>query len=340
MQRRFAIGAGAVLVALTTAACGGGTPEATTADSPVTVQIGRAPAFPQLPLYVAEDRGFWNEGGINAEFVGVSSGPEATAAQVSGAIDIVDQIPSNMLGIVAKGVNLKAFTVTTALSQFDIIVDADYAVQAKQGDWRSAMKSLKGAKVGVIARGTATEDIARTLFKESGVDPEAQTYIATGLPTSTLAAMENGQIDMAITVEPAIAKAVLSGLATSPFSIRAGDAPDSLRWPGVVGTVTADYAKDNQEAMRRYAAVLERTLKWMRDEANREAVIAIMIEDLSIPADLAGHLYQNNIGDLADHVALTAKDVESLNAAGAWTHEIGKVATAYRGSDFTMLLHD
>jgi NitT/TauT family transport system substrate-binding protein len=338
MKARKLITAVAVASALTlVTACGGeGTGSAMNEEGLIVVKIGRAPAFPQFPLFVAEQKGFFTEGGIEPEFLSLGSGPEQTAAQVSGDLNIVDNVPGNLLPIIDKGVDLKAFSVTTKASQYEIVVDADYPLTAQQGDWQAVMKELQGANVGVIAKGTGAEDIARTLFKEAGVDPEQQTYIATGLPSTTIAALENNQIDMAITIEPGIAQAVESGLAVTPFSIRAGDAPDSLMWPGVIGTVTSDFADQNPEVLQRYVDVMETTLEWIRDPAHRDEVISLMQSTLSVPASTSELLYESNMDDFADHVALTEDDVESLGVAASWVHANGKIGKDYSGEDFTV----
>jgi NitT/TauT family transport system substrate-binding protein len=333
----------AISAALLLAACGddetGGQTTASggsTEDAPIELQIGRAPAFTQFPLFVAEEKGFWEDGGIDATFVSIASGPEQTAAQIAGDLDIVDNVPNNLLPIIDKGVDLKAFTVAMKASQFDIIVDADYPLTAKQGDWKGVMNDLKGANVGVIARGTGAEDVARTLFEEAGVDPESNTYIATGLPSTTIAAMQNDQIDMAITLEPGIAQAVASGLAVSPFSIRKGEAPESLIWPGVVATVTSDFAAENPDALTRYVDVLETTLEFIRDPANEEEIVGLMEKTLSVPADTATVLYENNLDNYPDHVALTDDDIEQLDNAATWVHGLAKTSKKYTGADFTV----
>ncbi len=326
----------AAAAAISLAACGGSDGTAQNADGTITVQIGRAPAFPQFPLYVAEQKGFFTDGGLKPDFIGIKSGPEQTAAQVSGQLDIVDNVPGNLLPIIDKGTDIKAFTVTTKASQFDIIVDKDYPLTAKEGDWKTTMKELEGAKVGVIARGTGAEDIARTLFSEAGVDPDKQAYIATGLPSTTMAAMQNGQIDMALTIEPGITQAVASGLAVEPFSLRAGQGPAELMWPGVVGTVTSQFAKDNPEVLQRYVSVMNKTLTWMRDPANKDEVISLMEKTLSVPSDTAQDLYNNSLDNYADHVALTDDDIKQLNVAAQWVHSVGKTSKVFDAEDFTI----
>ncbi len=329
-----AVGA-ALAGTLLLAACGGAG-NATGEGDTVELQIGRAPAWAQFPLFVAEEEGFWGDHGIKPQFVGIKSGPEQTAAQVSGELDIVDNVPNNMLPIIDKGVDLVAFTETVQASQFDIIVDKDYPISAAQGDWRGAMRDLRGAKVGVIARGTGAEDIARTLYKEAGVDPDSATYIATGLPSTTMAAMDNEQIDMAITLEPGIAQAVQRGLAKTPFSVRAGEAPKSLIWPGVVGTATREFAEQNPDALQRYIDVMNTTLEFIRDPANKDRVTQLMKQTLSTPPKTATYLYENNLDDYPESAALTDEDVQELIVAARWVKNIGKVSKFYPAEEWTI----
>src|SRR5688500_11430206 len=76
-----------------------------TGDGPIEMQIGRAPAFTQFPLFVAEEEGFFTDAGIAPQFVSIAAGPEQTAAQVAGDLDVVDNVPNNLLPIIDKGVD-------------------------------------------------------------------------------------------------------------------------------------------------------------------------------------------------------------------------------------------
>lgn len=102
------------------------------------------------------------------------------------------------------------------------------------------MKALEGKNIGVVPRGTGSEDIARTLFNQAGVDPDARTYIATGLPTTALAALESKPVDMAINFEPALTPGRMQCIVTRPFSIRDADGPPELQAPDNLTIVTQE----------------------------------------------------------------------------------------------------
>jgi NitT/TauT family transport system substrate-binding protein len=311
----------------------GGSPGAGQAQA---VTILRAPAFTQFPLFVAEAQGFYAKHGLAPDFVSVQSGPEGTAAQLSGRLHISDQVLNNMLPVVEKGADLVAFAKSMPASQFDILIKSDVPLPRQADGWQGIMKDLEGKRVGVIARGAGAEDIARTLFQEAGADPNAATYIATGLPPTTIAAMEGNTIDMAITLEPGIALAVKSGLAKTPFSIRAGDGPTLLQWPGVVATTTRTYAQENPGVLQKYVATINETLKFIKDPANKATVVGLLQSRLSVPADVSEYLYTENLNNFPDTVDLTDQDIQALDRAGAWVKSIGKTTKEFKGSDIVV----
>ena len=185
----------------------------------------------------------------------------------------------------------------------------------------------------MVGNGAAAEDIARTLFQEAGVDPDKQTYIATGLPDTTIAAMQNGQIDVAITFDPAFVIAESQGIGTQPFSLRAGDGPASLLWPSLLGTMSREYVTANPGAAAAYKAAIADAVQFIQDPANREEVLRVMADDMQMSADLAPQLLDANI----DYFNPTGDfHTAELDAAGQWVHDIGKSDAVLTAADFTV----
>ena len=173
---------------------------------------------------------------------------------------------------------------------FDIAVRSDFDLGGAT-EWQDVMKALEGANIGVVANGAAAEDIARTLFDKAGVSPDAQTYIATGLPDTTLAALINGQVDAAINFDPLFVLAEQQGVATQPFSLRAGEGPEELIWPSLLVTTRREFAEDNPDVVREYVAATTEAIEVIQDPAQRDRVIEIMTTDMGLPAEIAdGHV--------------------------------------------------
>lgn len=296
------------------------------------MSVAVSPAVTVLPQYVALAEGFFEENGINADFVGVASGPELGAAMISGDITVSGNIPNNQIGLINAGFDVVAINEIVSSQFFDILVGADVDLGGATG-WEDVMAALEGSSVGVVANGAAAEDIARSLFEEAGVDPDAQSYIATGLPDTTLAAMSNGEIDIAITFDPAFVLAEAEGIGSQPFSLRDGEGPASLLWPSLLGTVSREYAEENPEAIAAYKTAIASAVQFIQDPANRDRVLEVMIDDMGFNADLAGPMLDANIGYFNPTGDF---NVEELNAAGQWVADIGKSEEVLTVDDFTI----
>src|SRR5206468_8459609 len=68
----------------------------------------------------------------------------------------------------------------------------------------NSIKGLAGKKVGVSAPGSSTDFFLKFLLKENGLDPTSAAVIGVGLGATAVAAMQQGQIDAAVMLDPAV----------------------------------------------------------------------------------------------------------------------------------------
>ncbi len=254
---------------------------------------------------------FESFGFTKVEKVACGSGPATAAAMISGEADFAINTPDNMLVSREAGFDLVMFSQLLTGHFFDILASADQEVV--EGDWEATMQALEGTNVGVVARGAAAEQIARQLFESAGVDPENSTYIATGLGGTTIAAMEAGEIDWAITFEPGMTMGVVNGIGTRPFSLVNGDGPSALDWPSLVVTATRDFAAENPNTIAAYQAALEASIEWLQDDANTDAVLQVMADNVAlVSADMAADVHAANKGSFLSDGTLDASRIGNV----------------------------
>ena len=274
-------------------------PIALGAPEDTTVTICDAPSFTQLYAKVAVNRGFLAERGIEGEFVACLSGPAQAAALISGQVDVALNTPDNMLGIRNADFDVVMFAQVVDLHFFDIVVSNNFGeIDCVQGDWQCAMAALDGTRVGVVARGAAAEQIARQLLDSAGLDPDNTTYIATGLSGTTLAALASDEVDWAITFEPGLSQAELDGIGYAPFRLRSGDGPTELDWPSAILNTARTYWEANPNTVLHYRAAMVEAIEWLRDPANREAVLEELDAHLGLDPAVAEVVFDNNIGSM------------------------------------------
>jgi NitT/TauT family transport system substrate-binding protein len=67
-----------------------------------------------------------------------------------------------------------------------------------------SIKDLAGKKIGVSAPGSSTDFFLKYLLKKNGLDPTSASVIGVGLGATAVAAMEQGQIDAAVMLDPSV----------------------------------------------------------------------------------------------------------------------------------------
>jgi NitT/TauT family transport system substrate-binding protein len=312
---------------------GGASIETAAVGEPVTLQSACAGAVEHLPRVLADSQGFTADQNLTVECVQVNTGPEQSAALLSGGLDVGLMNAANLAPLLDQGQDLVAFGMLRASTYWDLIVDKDYDLANADDGWEGVVQSLEGARFGVVARGAAAEVIATAMFRAAGVDPASVTFIATGLPPTTIAALEGNTIDAALTFEPGVTLAVEQGIATNPFSLQAGEGPEELDHPDLLMVTSRANVEENAEALCRMTEAWDQGLEFLHDEANQDAVVDAAVELLALPEDVATSLVERNTDFLAESTAL---DADGVDKAFALLSDNGLAKQAYTTDDYTV----
>jgi NitT/TauT family transport system substrate-binding protein len=276
------------------------------------VRVCQAASFSNLPAWVALNGGFLSGLGVEGEFLACESGPAQAAAIIGGEVDIAGNTPDNMLGLRNADFDVVMFGQTIDKHFFDIVVSNEFGeIDCEQGDWVCVMTALDGTNVGVVARGAAAEQIARQLYESAGLDPDGATYIATGLSGTTLAALSSGEVDYAITFEPGMSTAVNDGIGYLPFNLRGGDGPPELDWPSNVMITSREFFDANPNTVAIYRQAIRQSLDFIRNPANREAVLGYMNDLLGVEGALAEKILDDNVGSFSLNTRLQQARLEN-----------------------------
>ena len=313
-----------------TAAGAGGT---ASAGGTTALTVACTPTIQSLPRNIAESTGMESRLGLQASCVQVTSGPAESAALLSGNLDVAPLGQANLAPLLAKGENLVTFGSYWNTNDFDIVVRTGYPMPHKTEGWRGAMTDLKGAKIGVVVRGGAAEVVARALFKEAGIDPDAQTYIATGTAPTTVAALKVGLVDAAITYEPAITLALTQHIATQPFSIQAGTGPADLNYADLLFVTTRSYAQSHKAALCTFTKAWDQGLAELHNPSDSSQVDSIASSALGVPASVAAQMVQHNMAYFPQQVNL---DPSRIDPGFVFLHANGVAAQAYTISNISV----
>jgi NitT/TauT family transport system substrate-binding protein len=168
------------------------------AQSKITVAVGGGACLCYLPTVLAKELGEYDKAGLAVELVDLKGGSDALKAVLGGSADVVSGYFDHCVNLAAKKQELVAFVVYDRYPGLVLVVSPSHNGEIK------SIKDLAGKKVGVSAPGSSTDFFLKYLLKKNGLDPASASVIGVGLGATAVAAMEQGQIDAAVMLDPSV----------------------------------------------------------------------------------------------------------------------------------------
>jgi NitT/TauT family transport system substrate-binding protein len=220
-----------------------------------------------IPSYIAMDRGFFKDEGLDARFVSLVGRPMITAG-LSGNLDFVP-IPSGGAQAVLNGAKLRYVVGQSLKPQWIIVTGANV----------NTPQDLKGKTLGYARAGAADYDEGATVmsrFFNMQVGRDYKVISFQGEP-ERMAALINGDIQGALVSAPRVPKALEAGmkalLRTGDYVPRAG---------GTIWTQKA-YVDRNPETVKKVIRAVAKGVMYFRD--NRAGSIPSLKEHFGIQSD-------------------------------------------------------
>ena len=169
-----------------------------------------------LPFYVGIRKGYYKEVGLDIQLVTSEGGGKAMAAVQSGNADAYIGGPEHIAFADIKGGQpIKA--VVALSNRANSFVSARTGVVVDPA--KPFAENIKGKRIAVGTRGSTDNSILLYLLKRDGLDPRADVVmLEIETDAGRVAAMKNGEADMAMVYEPFIAQGVKSGIWQEPFA--------------------------------------------------------------------------------------------------------------------------
>jgi len=238
------------------------------AQSKVTLAIGGASCLCYLPTMLAHQLGEYQKAGVNLEIVQFKGGSEALKAVMGGSAEVVSGYFDHTVNLAAKGQNLQSFVVYDRFPGFALVVSPKHTAAIK------SVKDLANKKIGVSAPGSSTDFFLKYILKKNGVDPNSVGVIGVGLGATAIASMEQGEIEAAIMLDPAVT--VLQGkykdlkILSDTRSQKDTLAVFGGEYPGGALYTKADWIASHEKEVQAMTNAIVATLKWIRTHTPEE----------------------------------------------------------------------
>lgn len=268
-----------------------------------TIKIGLQPWLGYGPLWIAEQKGFFAENGVDVQLVNFTWDQDMAAAVASGNVQVISAATNTVILNINNGVDLKGFLVMDGSTTADAIL---------AGNSIASIADLKGKKV-AYEKGSTSDLLLNYALGANGMAIADVEQVPMAAADAGLALIA-GRVDIAVTYEPYISAAL-------------GQGPDfkvlytANEKPGLISdilTAEAGFIASNQEDLVGIVKAWNQAVTFIRE--NPEEGGKIIADAVGSPIEefntaFAGvHLY-----DIAENVAMLEGEFQGT------VDEIGKI---------------
>jgi NitT/TauT family transport system substrate-binding protein len=231
---------------------------------PLRLGISSSPPNPvQLPIYVARDKNFFKEEGLDVTFLNFAGGPTTQRALLSGDVEVVDLPPTDLIGAVSRGAPMKGISGLAA--SLPLVLVANQTI--------GSIKDLTGKSVAVSAPGSVTYHVTRIILAKHGVDVAGVKYLAMGSDTARYQSLIAGKADATLLF---VTRAIQAQ--TQPTLHWLGDVTQELpNFPLLYFVSTDTVIKERADVLKRFVRAEIKATRWILGHQDEAATLAMTV---------------------------------------------------------------
>jgi NitT/TauT family transport system substrate-binding protein len=264
------------------------------AQADTKIRVGQTPAASLVASYIAQEKGFFAQRGLDVELQVITLNSNIPAALMAGATDIGGTTTTVLLQAVDSGIDLVAVSGTNVTFK----ESTNSAIIARTGSGIVTPADFVGKKIGVPGLGALIHVSLRNWLSQRGVDYKSVNFVELSFPQQR-DALQSGLVDAVVTVEPTYSRILAAGLGKD-----IGHAFDSLP-PGtqtILYSTTRQWASEHQDAVRAFYEANEEGTRYAL--AHLDEARAAIAKYLKLPPDAANAVEMPRL-----NAAVTVKDL-------------------------------
>ena len=242
-------------------------------------------AAPFVPLAIGDKRGFFQEEGLQGEFIRINPAI-ALQALVSGEIDYYTVLGPAVAAAI-RGVPVKLVAAYVPISPTALIARPEV----------KSVPELRGKTIGINAYGGALEGMGRLILRHFGIDPDKEVkFLATGPLDSRFSAMKQGLTHATLGSPP------IDFLGKKLGFIVLARAHELFSFPvsGLVASVNK--IKERPDEVKRTIKAGIKANRYIRQ--NRDSTLPVMAEWLKIDKEMASATYDSSVRTFSEDLNL------------------------------------
>lgn len=280
-MRRLSAGLTAGALLLVATACGssddGSSQAGASSGGVTTVKVGLIPIVDVAPLYLGQKQGFFEKQGLKLEFTTAQGGAAIVPGVASGQFQFGFSNVTSLMVAQSNGVPVKA--VANGIASTGVAGKDFGALMVMKGSPLKSPKELEGKKVAINTLKNINETAVRESVRKAGGDPDKVNFVELAFDQMP-AALDQGQIDAAMVVEPATAtiKSQDGVEIASPLVDVAPNLTVAMYF------ASTQYAQQNPEVVKKFQDATAESLAYA--DAHPDEARQIITTYTKIPADV------------------------------------------------------
>lgn len=246
---------------------------------------GGAQGFNWLPVFVAEEQGFFDRNGLTIEYLRLGSVDKATTAVRDGSADLAITPPEGAVADHLAGGSLRIVGSNSERLPMSMV--------ARPGIPK--LKALRGRRIGTSSLTEGTAIYTQQMLAQVGLHyPDDYNFVLAGVHTARWSALLDNEIDAAPQPAPwnFLAQAEGYGLLGE-----VSDAIPEIVFAAVIGN--GPWISANQDVVRRFVAALAEAHDFVNNEDNDEVTLPVY-QRITTPNDpdlaIRGLRYTRDLG--------------------------------------------
>jgi len=213
-----------------------------------------------IPQYVAQDRGYFEDEGLDVEIVHFKSTADAIPVVATGDIEFGMTSNAPILRSIESGVPVKAIGVALYYSADEGHRDIAYVALEESGI--KSVEDLKGKRIAIPYVGGDSHAYIVGILKKQGIDPADVTFVTVPWPYQ-IDAMVKGEVDAAGLFSTHLAEMELEGI---NYTIVASAVDLLPRIDVVVVYSSEEFIKENPEVVRKFLRAFYRGQVYLKTQ--------------------------------------------------------------------------
>ena len=212
-----------------------------------------------LPVYVAEDKGFFKNEGLEVLLVLFNAGATNLQALIGGDVHIMGSAFVETIGGRGAGIDVKNFWGICNIMPFQLYSQADF----------KSMKQAKGKRFAISRFGSLTDFLTRASLRHFGVDAKDVTILQIGSTPARFAALTAKGVDASIVWFP------VTEIAKSQGYNKLLDLKEIFpEWPYETFAARESWLSKERDQATKFLRAFQRAVKYTRE--NKDDAVRII----------------------------------------------------------------